>query len=719
MKKKSIFKPKRLFFYNISFLIIVFYVVYCYVKISVFNNEKLRQEALMQWTKSYQSQSQRGEILDSSGIKLAVNIPAFTIWINPKSYADNKDKDQFKKDVMSFSSLSEDDLNEILNGSRRKKIIQWADESTVEFIAGMKNPQGLEVEEKYRRYYPEGILYNHILGFTDIDSNGLSGLEYIYNKELFGDPTRTVKMTDAKNRELPFSHSITYGELNHGDLVLTIDERIQKIAQEEALQTKKDHNAVSCSILIMDPMTGDILAMADTNLFNNNNPRAPIDEEQKERWSELSQEELVNEWSKNWENLNVNRLYEPGSTFKSVTLAAALEEGAVDDSTALYCNGAVTDIPGVVLKCVRWQNPHGRLNITESYSESCNVAFIQIGRKLGKEKFYKYVKAFGFGEKSGIDLNGEEQGLIPNNLAEMTPVRLATVTYGQGIATTNVQMALATAAIVNGGELLKPRLVKQIVKEDKILKQFPVEVRRKVISKATSEKMKNIMEYSVQNGNKRAKVEGYRVGGKSGTAFKAENGKYLQNKYVSSFIGVAPIDDPKILVLVLVDEPSKGITFGGAVAGPVSSRIMSKVLPILNIKSSQEVQKNDNKIVAMPNLVGLTLEDATKLLNENNINFYIDKDKVNSTDIVVSTKPEAGVNFYSNEIVDLKLKEGKKVKVPDFKNLTKDQATKIADELKLKLNIVGEGLVTSQSIEKDVEVYEYSVVTINLEKKDN
>ena len=455
----------------------------------------------------------------------------------------------------------------------------------------------------------------------------------------------------------------------------------------------------------MDPTNGDILAMTDTNKYDNNNPRAPRDEEQAEEWKDKTNDEMIGEWQKNWNNLNVNVLYEPGSTFKTVTLSAAIEEGLADDSTELYCNGAVTDIPGIVLRCVRWQHPHGRLDITHAYAESCNVAFIQIARKLGREKFLKYIKAYGFGEKSGVDLNGEQSGIIPQTVLDMTPATLATVSYGQGIASTNIQSCMAMSAAVNGGYLLKPRIVKEIRSNGEVIKRFPVEIRRKVISKRTSDKMREIMEVTVNENNKLGRVEGFRVGGKSGTAMVPDKGKYLKDKYIASFVGVAPIDDPKVLVFVSVEEPGNGIPYGGTIAGPVSSRIMSDIFPILGIKPTTEAHENKDEVLSVPNIMGMSLKDAAKLLNESKVKFRLDQDDIKENSIVEEVNPAVGSYIGKDAIVLIEVKNLKpEEEVPDFKGLTIDEAKDLAKSRGVKINTSGKGKCVKQTVPPGSEI---------------
>lgn len=716
----------RVLILGLFFACFSLYVLYTLFSVSVLKGEDLKKEALAQWTKSYKVKNSRGEIFDRDGVKLAVNIPAYNVWLNPKDYngsnassnvvGGNKNKEQFIQKVSEIFDVDSDDILNILSNDKRRKIVQWADQDTVDKLeeVGKFDWTGLEVEEVQRRFYPDGTLYSHILGFTNIDQIGLSGVEFCMNESLIGKPETVIKMTDSYNKILPFSQEKTFGGSGYGDVVLTVSDKIQRIADKEAKKALEENNAKSVSVIVMNPTNGDILAMSDTNIYDNNNPREPRDEAQREEWKDKTEEEMVAEWQKNWNNLNVNVLYEPGSTFKTVTLAAAIEEGTADDSTELYCNGMVTDIPGVVLRCVRWQNPHGRLNITSAYAESCNVAFIQIARLLGKEKFLKYIHAFGFGEKSGIDLNGEQTGIVPQTINDMTPVTLATSSYGQGVAVTNLQTAMATAAAVNGGYLLRPRIVKEIKNGEEIIKSFPVEIRRKVISKRTSDKMREIMEVAVNQGNKLARVEGYRVGGKSGTAMIPEKGKYLENKYVASFVGVAPIEDPKVLTLVSVEEPGNGIPYGGTIAGPVFSRIMSQILPLMGINPETQPEAKEASQKTVPDVIGLTLKEGAEKLGEAGIRFHIEETDVKENSIIEKIEPDAGTVLVDNRIVKLNVRNLKpEEEVPIFMGLTIEEAKDLAKKRNLTVHISGEGVCILQSVEAGSEIKEGMAVDLN------
>ncbi|MCI6610468.1 MAG: PASTA domain-containing protein [Ezakiella sp.] len=726
IKTKNKLNRTRVLVLGLFFGCFSLYVLYTLFSVSVLRGEDLKKEALAQWTKSYKVKNSRGEIFDRDGVKLAVNIPAYNVWLNPKEYngsnassnvvGGNENKEQFIQKVSEIFNVDSDEILDILSKDKRRKIVQWADKETIDKLeeVGEFDWKGLEVEEVQRRFYPDGTLYSHILGFTNIDQIGLSGVEFSMNESLIGKPETVIKMTDSYNKVLPFSQEKTFGGSGYGDVVLTVSDKIQRIADKEAKKALEENNAKSVSVIVMNPTNGDILAMSDTNIYDNNNPREPKDEAQREEWKDKTDEEMVAEWQKNWNNLNVNVLYEPGSTFKTVTLAAAIEEGAADDSTELFCNGMVTDIPGVVLRCVRWQNPHGRLNITSAYAESCNVAFIQIARLLGKEKFLKYIQAFGFGEKSGIYLNGEQSGIVPQTINDMTPVTLATASYGQGVAVTNLQTVMATAAAVNGGYLLRPRIVKQIKNGEEIIKSFPVEIRRKVISKLTSDKMREIMEVAVNQGNKLARVEGYRIGGKSGTAMIPENGKYLENKYVASFVGVAPIEDPKVLTLVSVEEPGNGIPYGGTIAGPVFSKIMSQILPLMGINPETQVQDKETAQKIVPDVIGLTLKEGAEKLGEVGIRFHIEETDVMENSIIEKIEPDVGTVIVDNRIVKLNVRNLKpEEEVPNFMGLTIEEAKDLAMKRNLTVHISGEGVCILQSVEAGSEIKEGMAIDLN------
>ena len=565
--------------------------------LQICKGDELKKGALEQWIKSIDIKPKRGIIYDRKGNKLAISSNAFTVWAYP---ADIKEEEAVDT-ALTIAEILDMDVDtvyeKITKNQRTEKIKQWITREEANEIR-QQNLNGISVVDDNKRYYPNGNFASHIIGFTDIDNVGLTGIEKVYDNYLTGIPGKWQKMTDAKNRQLPYDGERIYEPTDGTSLVLTIDETIQHFAEKAAAQALLDNKAKNVSIIIMDPKTGDILSMVDKPDFDLNNPREPLDEELKHEWAELPIAELEKNWNEMWRNFAVNDIYEPGSTFKLITAAAALEENTTSLDHHYYCNGFVRDIKGEVLKCARWYNPHGSQSLRDAMNNSCNVAFVNIGRQLGKEKFYEYIKAFGFGQKSGIDLLGEQNGIIPSSPDVIKEINLATMSYGHGIALTPLQLANAVSAISNGGYLMEPRLVKELIDyEGNVITTFEPEVKRHVISKETSDTMLSLMETVVSEGSgSRANIPGYRIGGKTGTAQKIIDGRYAQGKYIASFIGVAPIDDPQVVILVTVDEPSAGTYYGGSVAAPIAKNILEEIFNYLEISPQFDDDKMEQSI---------------------------------------------------------------------------------------------------------------------------
>jgi stage V sporulation protein D (sporulation-specific penicillin-binding protein) len=396
--------------------------------------------------------------------------------------------------------------------------------------------------------------------------------------------------------------------------------------------------------------------MASKPDYDPNDPKTPIDEKTKAEWASLSNEELQKAWFDMWRNPAVNDVYEPGSTFKLITTTTALEENIANLNSTYFCDGYVRQITSHNIKCWRYYRPHGQQTLSEAIQNSCNDALAQIGLDIGKETFYKYLRSFGFEERTGIMLNGEATGIVKKPV-NMKDVDVVTQAFGQGVAITPIQLANAVCAIANGGNLMVPRIVKQLIDEDgNIIKNFDTEVRRRVISEETSKIMLQIMKDSAESGTKQAYRPGYRIGGKSGTAQKVIDGKYVEGKFISSFIGVAPVDNPRAVALVMVDEPDSSIGYyGSIVAGPVAADLLENTLKYYDVEpvyTEEELGHVEKQMVTVPNLLGLTVAEATDLLIdaglESNITIEVDAERT-----VKSQFPKAGEQVVKNSMVTL------------------------------------------------------------------
>lgn len=645
-------------FFGVS--IVVFGLILRLGYLQIVKGEELKKGALEQWTTGIEIKPKRGIIYDRNGEELAVSISSYTVWCNPAEIDIKKAKETAKK-VAEILNMNEEDVYEKITKKQRVgKIKQWI---TKEEASALRkaNLSGIQVVDDNKRYYPHEKFASYILGFTDVDNNGLYGIEKTYDKYLSGTPGKWVKPTDAGGRQLPYGGEKILEAKDGLSVVLTLDENIQHFAEKAANEALIANDAKNVSVIVMDPKNGDVLGMATKPDYDPNKPRDPLDEKMAEKWKEMSQEEIEKEWYDIWRNFAINDAYEPGSTFKIITAAAGLEENVVTPESNFYCGGHISDIPGAKLKCWRYYNPHGDQTFVEGVENSCNVVFVNVARKIGREKMHKYIKSFGFGETTEIDLTGEQAGIIPGSPSVMKEVNLATMSYGHGIAVTPIQLVTAMSAVSNGGNLMKPRLVRELIDADgNVVQEFKPEVKRKVISEETSKELLKILESAVSNGTgNRAYVPGYRIGGKTGTAQKVIDGKYAQGKYISSFAAVAPADDPRIVVLVVVDEPSFGAHTGGITAAPIAGDVIEQTLKYLDIepKYTEEEKEELENAVPVPDIRNKTIVEAAEILGEQGFKYNTEPPNVKEDSVVIDQFPTPGTKVTKGSTIDLYLND--------------------------------------------------------------
>ena len=682
--------------------------------IQVYNNDELQKGALEQWTKGIDIKSDRGIIYDRNGKRLAVNIPAYTVWATP---AEISDPEAVANEISTLLQMEENEVYEkLIKNVSTEKIKQWITREEALELREL-SIRGITIVDDSKRYYPYGNFASYILGFTNIDNSGLDGIENTYDKYLAGIPGKIVKTTDAANRQMPYDGEKIYDPKAGLSLVLTIDEAIQHFAEKSANQALLDTKAKNVSILVMDPMTGDLLAMANKPDYDPNEPRKPLTEAQAKEWENIPADQLPNKWYEIWRNFAISDVYEPGSTFKVLTAAAALEEGSANLDSHYYCNGFVK-VNGVELKCASWYNPHGSQTFAEAINNSCNVAFVNMGRNLGKEHMFRYIEAFGFGEKTGIDLLGEQVGIIPANADVIKEINLATLSYGHNVAVTPLQMLNMFATIANGGNLMEVRLVKDLIDEEgNIVESFEPIVRRKVISEKTSETMLKVLEGVVKNGTgRKAYIPGYRVGGKTGTALKIIDGRYAPGKYIASFGAIAPIDDPKLAVLVVIDEPV-GVYYGGTIAGPVVQSVIEESLNYLEVKpifTEEEKELIDEKIV-VPDVRNKKINEVGKTLSDLGLRYTTEYQDITVDSIIMDQFPLPGAEVIKGSIIDLYLNERPVViTMPDLIGKTREEVTEILDKLNIQYTLKGEGKVINQSPIPGTNINEDTEIVIEL-----
>lgn len=698
MAKKEYSSKNRLLFVFAITAIISFALVARLGYLQIVKGEELKKGAISQWTKGITIKSKRGIIYDRKGQKLALSISASTVWANP---GDIKKSDAKKtaEEVARVLHMDKDEIYEKLTKDKKnQRIKQWISREEALELKDLKL-RGIDIIDDNRRYYPYGNFASYILGFTDIDNNGLYGVERTYDKYLSGTPGKWIKTTDAPGRQLPFDGEKIYNPADGISVVLTIDETIQHFAEQAAEQAYKENQAKNVSIIVMEPESGDILAMVGKPDYDPNDPRVPMDDAKKKQWEDLPYEDLQEKWFDSWRNFAINDIYEPGSTFKLITAAAALEENAVTPMTQFYCTGSLGDIRGATIRCPR---PHHDQTFIDGMNNSCNIVFVNVGRNLGKSLYYKYLKAFGFGEKTNISLNGEQRGIIPNSVESIRDVNLATMSYGYGVALTPIQLITAVSSFANGGNLMEPRIVKELVNEKGVIQEkFEPVIKRKVISEKTASTMLMMMENVVAEGTgSNAYIPGFRVGGKTGTAQKIVDGRYVQGKYIASFVAVAPADNPKVAILVVIDEPSGGQYYGGTIAAPVAKNVLNdtlkylEVLPQFTDKEKEEIAEN----IVVPDVRNMEIGKAGRILNDMGLKYTTEYVQVTDESKVISQFPEPYTEVREGSIVDLYLKEKLEVeaKVPYLVGKTKEEAIESLEAMKLEYELIGEGLVISQ-----------------------
>lgn len=561
--------------------------------VQFFIGDKLFVEANELWTRDIVFAPERGKILDMNGVPLAENVTAPTVTIVPRQIIDPE--------------LTAEQLAVILDASE-EKVFQTITKSASSVTI---RPEGIKISEEQerairtlnlpgvylakdsKRHYPYDTYLSHVLGFTGIDNQGLMGLEQYYDDKLQGKPGSLSFYSDAKGNRLDTLADVYTAPRDGLHLKTTINSQVQAIMERELDLAVLKYNPDGAMAIAVDPKTGGILGMTTRPNFHPENYQE-VDSKVFDR------------------NLPIWSTYEPGSTFKIITLAAALEEDIVNlENDHFHDDGDVT-VSGTRIRC--WKSGgHGDQTFLEVVQNSCNPGFVDLGQELGTERLFSYIDAFGFGKKTGVDLGGEGNGILfkPENVG---PLELATTAFGQGVSVTPIQQVMAVAAAVNGGYLYEPYIASEWidpVTEEVVEKNEPT-IKKNVISKETSDELKYALESVVAQGTGRpAYVEGYRVGGKTGTAQKVgPDGRYMQNNYIVSFIGFAPADDPEIVVYVAVDNPKNTVQFGGVVAAPIVGKIIGDSLPVMGVEKRKDgIEKEymwpEEPLVEVPDLVGL------------------------------------------------------------------------------------------------------------------
>ncbi|MDR0885922.1 MAG: PASTA domain-containing protein [Clostridiales Family XIII bacterium] len=646
--------------------------------IQVINTEVYASKALEAQTSDDVITAKRGEIYDKNGSTMATSSTTYRVWIRLKpdheklALSEEEETRQEEatiallKDVL---GLDESTLRaQIALDQKRvrvaKGVFRDQRESMLERIATEKITI-IEFEDEYTRNYPLGASAAHILGSVSNDGYGQAGIERQYDSYLSGIAGRRVESTNSKGDELSNSKGRKYVAKDGLNVVTTIDETIQYYVESAIATVMEATQAKKVTAVVMDPKTGDILAMAKNPSYDPNNPGMPYIEEDKEAFLGMPPEEQSAYLSEMWRNPAISDVYDPGSPFKLITLSSALETGSVTLNDHVYCAGSYS-VGGFSIGCWYRPNAHGDQTVKQAIGNSCNPGLIQIGQRMGFDNFFNYIELFGLTRTTNIDLP-DEASSIYHAPDVAGPADLANMTFGQSISITPIELITAVSAIGNEGKLMKPRIVSKLVDDDgNTVKEFEPQVVRQVISKQTSDEVREVMQYVVDEaGGQVAKIPGYDIGGKTGTAQKVVNGAFSRDKVVGSMITMAPMSDPQFTVLVVVDEPTIG-SFGSTTAGPGVREITENILKYLNVKpnySEKEAKALQVGTKTVPDVNGKVLSEASGIMLAQGINYSI-QGAGTATEVVpgspedkliVDQYPKAGNNLSEGDTVFLYL----------------------------------------------------------------
>lgn len=743
IKMKTSFNSKNLMHYKklrVTLIVVILILLLLIVRIGFLQfvqGNYLKELAYNQQTINQIISPKRGNIYDSTGEALAISAQVDTITINPNKLVKNSNeetkefKEKIAKGLSEIFELNYDEVLENVNSSSQvetiaKKVEQEKVDTLKKWMEDNKISVGINIDEDTKRYYPYNTVASNVIGFCGSDNQGLSGVESKWDSILTGTPGKIVSSKGSNQEEIPNAEETYISAENGSDLTLTIDLNIQTIIEKYLKQAVEDNDCKKGgNVIVMNPKNGDILGMACYPDYNLNSPYTP-NSTLAETYDSLSNEEKSESLYKMWSNKSVAETYEPGSVFKVITASVALEENitTTDKSNDFYCKGYEEfedSSASQPLKISCWRaNPHGVQSLRQALCNSCNPAFMQLGKRIGAPTLYKYYEAFGLFDSTNSGLYGEQSSIF-QKLDKVGPVELATMSFGQRLNVTPLQMATAIACVANDGVLMKPRIVKQVTNTDSgSVSEIPVTQVRQVISKETAQEVKSMMESVVTIGTgKHAAVSGYSIGGKTGTSEPVYN--KTEEGYVASYVAISPVEDTQVVLLLTLYDPPKSNHQGGQLAGPVVSQMLSEILPYLGIPSnenSSDSSSSDNLIV-VPDVRNKTVSEAEKILKNSGFSTktYVNGDANNT--LVVDQTPKPGVSLSKNSVVVL-YGEGNdvatSVTVPDLKGMNASQASNTLKEKNLNISIEGSGTVISQDAAKDEKVPEGTVIKVTLKQ---
>ncbi len=579
------------------------------VYIAVFQGEKLQEMAYEQQTRDRLIKAKRGDILDRNGVGISVTETVSAVSVIPAQIEDAEQTAAFLAEKLELSY--EEVLEKIQQKVALVRIASKVEQEVASQIRQAALP-GVAVDEDVKRLYPFGEMAAQVIGFVGADNQGILGLEAKYDTQLAGEVGKILTQTDSRGRKVADGEE-RVAPTDGQDLVTSLDVVIQQYAEQLLANVVEEKGAKKGIIIVMNPQNGEIYAMANEPSFDLNEPFTIQDEELASQWDSFTQEEKNTYLNQMWRNTAINDTYEPGSIFKIITSAAGLEEGVITTESSFFCSGSHL-VGDRRIKCWRYPRGHGSETFLQGVQNSCNPVFMMVAERLGADVFHEYLLKFGFDEKTGVDVAGEATGIF-YDAEQMGPVELATMSFGQSLQITPLQMLRAAAAAVNGGYLITPHFgIGLQDSEGNMTEVFSYEKGEKILSDETSQLMREILESVVSEGTgSKAYIPGYRIGGKTATSEKLPRGN---GKYIASFLSFAPAEDPQVMAMVWIDEP-QGVYYGGTVAGPVMQDLMENILPYLGITpsySAEEAQMEEVQKVTVPDVVGMQVDQAKAAL---------------------------------------------------------------------------------------------------------
>lgn len=688
---------KRMAFAFLVFIVFFIVIAIRLTTIQAFNSINLTEEQINQMMGEVPLTAARGIIYDRNMNVLTKDASASAIYARPKQIKNPNEIADYLSEILKLDK--EVVYKKITDNSNWITLIKRKVDNEIAFKIKEKNLKGIEITEDKKRYYTNGNFAPYVLGFTGTEHKGLYGIESVYDDVLSGVDGILVYEKDGKGQKVPSGYQAIIEAKSGNNIQLTIDSIIQHFLETQAEKAFSELNAKRVIAIAMDPKTGDILAMTSKPDYNLNDPNIVP-----QIFNSKFEDEFIDNNGKPislgkkqlfvWQNPAVSLNYEPGSTFKAITASAFLEEGVVTAQTLFYDKGFV-DINGVKIKAHNYPKSFGEISFAKGVQYSSNPVLVESIQRLESDKFYKYIYNFGLGDKTRIELDGEQSGIVPpydDNL-----LNYVTKSYGQGISATPIQMISALSAIVNDGRYMQPNIVKQILSSEKneVIKEVKPKEIRQVISEDTADIVIDIMDKVVNESNNLSKLANvYRIGGKTGTAQKVIDGKYAKGTYITSFFGFAPVDEPKISVLLIVDEPNGSSVTGSSTAAPAAIEFINNTLNYLEVPSNDSMANFENNSI-IPDFRGKDIGAANEYLKKFNLQYKIIGDKQRG--IIVNQNPMPGKPITKETVVQLTIgdtvESDKKanVTVPNVKDMTIQQANESLSRIGLKLTIKGTG----------------------------